>query len=357
VKLRFLRFITVIGLFLTIVSFNSVAQAEGKLDYLLGVGDSIRINVFQNPELTTETRVSVAGFVTYPLVGEVKVGGKSIQAAEQLIAQALIKGGYVKEPQVNIVLLQVRGNQVAVLGMVNRPGRYPLETSDIPLSHVVATAGGVSINAGNGMALLLGTRDGQPYKYEVDLASLFLGDNKAQDVLVGNGDVVYITPGNQVSIIGQVLRPGRFSLDSVKMRLVDALALAGGMIPTGSDSVVVTGIHDGQPFKKEFDVAGLFLSNETTEDMYVFANDQIYVHRAPVYYIYGEVQRPSSYRVERNMTVVQALAQGGGPTVRGTQRNIKLMRRNDAGVVEKVVPKLTDLIKANDVLYVEESLF
>lgn len=57
------------------------------------------------------------------------------------------------------------------------------------------------------------------------------------------------------------------------------------------------------------------------------------------------------------MTVVQALAQGGGPTVRGTQRNIKLMRRNDAGVIEKVVPKLTDLIKANDVLYVEESLF
>ncbi|MDI1360981.1 SLBB domain-containing protein [Methylotenera sp.] len=356
-KLRFLRFITLIGLFLTIMSFSNLARADGKPDYLLGVGDSIRISVFQNPELMTETRVSGTGLVTYPLIGEVKVGGKSIQAAEQLIAQALIKGGYVKEPQVNIVLLLVRGNQVAVLGMVNRPGRYPLETSDIPLSHVVATAGGVSINAGNGMALLLGTRDGQPYKYEVDLATLFLGDKKAQDILVSNGDVIYITPGNQVSIIGQVLRPGRFSLDGVKMRLVDALALAGGMIPTASDSVVVTGMHDGQPFKKEFDVAGLFLSSETTEDMYVFANDQIYVHRAPVYYIYGEVQRPSSYRVERDMTVVQALAQGGGPTVRGTQRNIKLMRRNDAGVVEKVVPKLTDLIKANDVLYVEESLF
>ena len=339
------------------MSFNNIAQADGKQDYLLGAGDSIRINVFQNPELTTETRVSGTGLVTYPLIGEVNVGGKSIQTAEQLIAQALIKGGYVKEPQVNIVLLQVRGNQVAVLGMVNRPGRFPLETSNIPLSHVLANAGGISNNAGNGRALLLGLREGQPYKYEVDLATLFLGDKKAEDVLVSNGDVIYVTPGNQVSIIGQVMRPGRFSLDGVKMRLVDALAMAGGMIPSASDSVVVTGVHDGQQFKKEFDVAGLFLSNETTEDMYVVANDQIYVHRAPVYYIYGEVQRPSSYRVERNMTVVQALAQGGGPTVRGTQRNIKLMRRNDAGVVEKVVPKLTDLIKANDVLYVEESLF
>ncbi len=339
------------------MSVNNIAKAEGKQDYLLGAGDSIRINVFQNPELTTETRVSGTGLVTYPLIGEVNVGGKSIQTAEQLIAQALIKGGYVKEPQVNIVLLQVRGNQVAVLGMVNRPGRFPLETSNIPLSHVLANAGGISANAGNGRALLLGFRDGQPYKYEVDLASLFLGDIKSEDVLVSNGDVIYVTPGNQVSIIGQVIRPGRFSLDGVKMRLVDALAMAGGMVPSASDSVVVTGVRDGHPFKKEFDVAGLFLSNESTEDIYVVANDQIYVHRAPVYYIYGEVQRPSSYRVERNMTVVQALAQGGGPTVRGTQRNIKLMRRNDAGVIEKVVPKLTDLIKANDVLYVEESLF
>jgi polysaccharide biosynthesis/export protein len=287
----------------------------------------------------------------------VNVGGKSIQAAEQLIAQALIKGGYVKEPQVNIVLLQVRGNEVAVLGLVNRPGRFPLETPNIPLSYVLAGAGGILPTAGNGRVLLLGLREGQPYKYEADIATLFLGDKKVEDILVSNGDVIYITPGNQVSIIGQVLRPGRFPLDGVKMRLIDALALAGGMIPSASDSVVVSGVHDGQSFKKEFDVAGLFLSNETTEDMYVVANDQIYVHRAPVYYIYGEVQRPSSYRVERNMTVVQALAQGGGPTVRGTQRNIKLIRQNDAGVIEKVVPKLTDLIKANDVLYVEESLF
>lgn len=160
------------------MSVNNIAKAEGKQDYLLGAGDSIRINVFQNPELTTETRVSGTGLVTYPLIGEVNVGGKSIQTAEQLIAQALIKGGYVKEPQVNIVLLQVRGNQVAVLGMVNRPGRFPLETSNIPLSHVLANAGGVTLNAGNGMAVLSGMRDGLPYKYEVDLASLFLGDKK-----------------------------------------------------------------------------------------------------------------------------------------------------------------------------------
>ena len=356
-KSIFIKFIAVLGFLVAMTSLTGFANAAGKQDYQLGAGDSVKINVFQNPELTTETQVSGDGQLTFPLVGEVNVGGKSIHAAEQLISRALIKGGYVKEPQVNIVLLQVRGNQVAVLGMVNRPGRYTLETSDITLSQIVATAGGVTFSAGNGKAELIGLRDGKPYRHEADLAQLIFADKQGQDVSVSNGDVIYITPGNQVSIIGQVVRPGRFALDGVKMKVVDALALAGGMIPGASDSVVVTGMRDGAPYKKEVDVAGLFVSNEAADDIYVVANDQVYVHRAPVFYIYGEVQRPSSYRLERNMTVVQALAQGGGPTVRGTQRNIKLMRRNESGAVEKIEPNLTDLVQANDVLYVEESLF
>jgi polysaccharide export outer membrane protein len=57
------------------------------------------------------------------------------------------------------------------------------------------------------------------------------------------------------------------------------------------------------------------------------------------------------------MTVIQALAQGGGPTARGTQRNIQLHRRNEKGVVEKLSPELTDTVQQDDVLYVQESLF
>lgn len=351
------KFFALISFCVMPMFFSHMAAADEKVDYLLGAGDSIRVNVFQNPDMTTETRVSESGTITYPLIGEIKVGGKTIQAAEQIIAKALMSGGFVKHPQVNIILLQVRGNQVAVLGLVNRPGRYSLETFNTHLSEILATAGGVAPIAGNGTAVLAGTRNGQPYKYEVDVASLFLSDKKGQDIVVNNGDVIYITPGNQISIIGQVLRPGRFALESGKMNLVDALALSGGMIPTASDSVVITGVRDGKPFKQEVDVAGLFLSKDKAAEVTVVAGDQIYVHRAPVYYIYGEVQRASSYRVERNMTVVQALAQGGGPTVRGTQRSIKLYRRNDSGTIEKTTPKLTDPIKADDVLFVEESLF
>ena len=91
--------------------------------------------------------------------------------------------------------------------------------------------------------------------------------------------------------------------------------------------------------------------------MNLVGGEIVYVPRAPIFYIYGEAQRPGSYRIEREMTVMQALAQGGGPTIRGTERGIQLHRRNAGGEVEILKPKLTDLIMQDDVLYIKESLF
>lgn len=250
--------------------FSQLAVAADA-DYLLGAGDSIRINVFQNLDLTLETRVSESGTISYPLVGNVKVGGSTIEVAERSIAKALEDGGFVKAPQVNIMLLLTRGNQISIIGQVNRPGRYALE------GH--------------------------------------------------------------------------------KMNIVDALALAGGAINTGSDTVILSGVREDGVYRTEVDLAALFMSEKKHEDTLVMAGDQLYVHRAPVFYIYGEAQRPSAYRVERNMTMMQALALGGGPTIRGTQRSMKLNRRNADGVVVQTAPKLTELIKPDDVIYVEESLF
>ena len=94
-------------------------QAEAQADYPLSAGDAIRVQVFQNPDLTIETRVSESGSITYPLIGAVELGGLSIAAAEKKIADALQKGGFIRQPQVNIVLVQIRGNQVSVLGQVS----------------------------------------------------------------------------------------------------------------------------------------------------------------------------------------------------------------------------------------------
>ena len=82
--------------------------APNGAEYRLGPGDAIRVQVFQNPDLSVEARVSEAGAISYPLVGSVQVGGLSLGEAERRIADALRQGRYLKSPQVNINLLQVR---------------------------------------------------------------------------------------------------------------------------------------------------------------------------------------------------------------------------------------------------------
>jgi polysaccharide export outer membrane protein len=247
-------------------------QAQGaQPEYRLGPGDNIRISVFQNPDLTVETRVTENGTISFPLIGTVRVGGLTIPAAEQAIATALREGNFIRQPQVNIVLLKNLGNQVSVLGQVGRPGRYPLETFNI--------------------------------------------------------------------------------------RLSEMLAIAGGIAPTGADIAIVTGTRDGKALRKEIDVPRMFLENRLEDDIVVAGGDVIYVHRQPLFYIYGEVQRPGSYRIERGMTVRHALAQGGGPTMRGTERGLRLYRRGGDGNVQVLNPDLGDPVLPDDVLYVRESLF
>jgi len=143
----------------------------------------------------------------------------------------------------------------------------------------------------------------------------------------------------------------------LNMHVTDMLATAGGAAGTGSDSIILVGTRDGKPFRKEIDISGLFLDTKRGDDVLVEGGDVIYVHRAPIFYIYGEVQRPGSYRVERNMTLMQALAEGGGPTLRGTQRNMKIFRRNADGKLNETSLDLTAPVNDDDVLYVRESLF
>jgi polysaccharide export outer membrane protein len=244
--------------------------AAGEAEYVLGPGDVIRITVYQNPDMTTEARVSEVGMITFPLIGSVKVGGHSLSETENIIASRLHQGNYVQHAQVNILPTQIRGSQAAVLGYVNRPGRYPLEMANVHVS--------------------------------------------------------------------------------------DLLAAAGGLAAGGADSILLTSKRDGRLIRKKIDIAALFIDG-TTLDERILPGDIIYVDKAPVFYIYGQVQRPGVFRLERNMSVMQGLAAGGGLTPRGTENGLRIHRRGSDGKTSNIEPKLDDVLEANDVIYVRESLF
>ena len=212
---------------------QAATAAPAANEYRLGSGDVIRINVYQNPDLTLETRVTETGLVSYPLLGSIRLGTLSVTAAEKLIADGLRNGNFVKQPQVTIVVLQVRGNQASVLGQVNRPGRYPLEVADMRLTDLLAMAGGTA-TSGADTVIVTGTRNGQPFRTEVDLPLLFAAGGKDKDVLILNGDAVWIDRQPIVYIYGEVQRPGPMRLER-SMTLMQSLATGGGLTQRGTE--------------------------------------------------------------------------------------------------------------------------
>jgi polysaccharide export outer membrane protein len=237
----------------------------------IGVGDMVRVTVFRNPELTTETRVSDQGTISFPLLGDVPVAGMTPSQVSKKIADKLSSGRYVVNPEVQVTMMQVNSRQVSVLGNVNKPGRYPI--------------------------------------------------------------------------------------DNVNARLTDFIAAAGGVAAPGSDLVTVVSVRDGKASKKDVDLSQMFVSGNIDANLDLQPGDTIYVHRAPMVYVYGEVQKAGAYRLEPHMTVMQAIAMGGGLTPRGTQRGLKIHRRGADGKIEAINARPTDEVRVDDVVYVDESLF
>lgn len=160
----------------------------------------------------------------------------------------------------------------------------------------------------------------------------------------------------RISVLGRVNRPGQFALEKIS-RVTDALALAGGIIVDGADTVTLVRTRDGKPEYREIDVLALFKSGGEASNILIQDGDIINVARQPMFYIYGEVQRPGAFRLEQNMSVVQALSLGGGVTARGTQKGLKILRRDGKGGLKQLDAELADSVQKDDVIYVKESLF
>src|SRR5688572_16366488 len=138
---RFVKWMMAAALVLT-VGWAGAAEVP------LGAGDVVKLSVYGSPDLSVETRVSEAGTITFPLLGQVQVGGLSVAAAEKKIGDLLEKGGYLKKAQVNMLVTTLASQQVSVLGYVNRPGRYAVEGRRKVLD-LLALAGGIHGEGGD----------------------------------------------------------------------------------------------------------------------------------------------------------------------------------------------------------------
>ena len=108
----------------TILAGLTQAGAKSE-DYRLGPGDLLKIVVFDHDEFSVDARVSQTGNITFPLVGQVPVAGLSTRDAELLLARDLIEGGFVKQPQISVLVSEYQSQKVSVMGQVDEGGPVP----------------------------------------------------------------------------------------------------------------------------------------------------------------------------------------------------------------------------------------
>jgi len=199
----------------------------------LGPGDTVRVTVFQNPDLATEATISANGTLAFPLLGEVKVAERTPIEVGQLIAERLRQRKFVLDPQVSVTLVTLRSRQVAVLGAVAKPGHYPLEGTQLRVTDLLALAGGVH-ETGADKVVVVTDRSGSPERMEIDVPAMYRSGNLEANIELVPGDTIFVPTAAVFYIYGAVQAPGVYPLEP-GTSVLRALALGGGLTARGTE--------------------------------------------------------------------------------------------------------------------------
>jgi len=161
-------------------------------DYKIQPSDVLNITVYQQPDLTTKTRVSADGYITFPLLGKVYCLDMPADVLALKLKEFLEKD-YLVNAQVSVFIEQYHPRQVTVLGEVVKPGRYDMPAEKkITLMDAIALAGGFTKDAALNNTTVLRTENGKEKVIRVRVKDITIKGQKADDVILEPGDIVNI---------------------------------------------------------------------------------------------------------------------------------------------------------------------
>ncbi len=276
-KVFFSSLVLLLGFALPALAFGQSAgqpTVQSVESLLLGPGDLITITVFDTPEMSQEVRVSDSGEVRLQLVGDVKIGGQTAAAAGKTIEDALISHNIMKAPQVTVKVKDFATQNVSVLGQVKNPGPYEITTPQTVLK-IVAMAGGLNDDADRKITI---QRHDQPdQKIEYYLANN-AGDAVKNSVMVNPGDTVIVPRAPVVYILGDVGRPGGYTIatNDSKLTMLQLISMAGSTNKTSKSNLkLIRKEPDGQ--QKEIPVQLAAIQKGKRPDIQLQQGDIVFV--------------------------------------------------------------------------------
>ncbi|MFH7242804.1 MAG: SLBB domain-containing protein [Spirulina sp.] len=366
--------------------------------YTLGPGDRLQVALFRLPQYSGEFEVQVDGTLSLPLVGNVSVQGLDLESASDRIAQRYSQ--YLRRPVVTVNLLARRPLVVAIAGEINRPGAYALRiegTSFPKLTQLLEAAGGITQSADLRQVEVRRQHQGRSQLFTANLWDLINTGNLNQDVVLRDGDSIYIpstlvpleeapilasatfsadlTRPITIAVVGEVFRPGAYTLRGGPTRtgdaglpggeggasvspvkVSDAIQIAGGIKPRANIRQVQVRrlTRSGREEVFSVDLWSLLQTGETRQNAILQEGDTVFIPTATAAItpeeatqvagasfspntirinVVGEVQRSGPVEVPPNSTLNQGILAAGGFNTRAQEDVVGLIRLNPDGSV------------------------
>ena len=240
---------------------------------VIGPGDEVEVTVYGAPDLSGHTRVSADGNISMPLIGYVRIAGLSSSEAQAAIETQLRQNNVVNDPQVSVYVKEYTSSGISVAGEVTRPGVYSA-LGPHRLFDILQTAGGLSEKASGSVTISHKGNEENPVTVEV---SKDPAEMVRSNVELHPGDTVFVAKAAMVYVLGEVIKPGAYILNSTgAVTVLQVVAAAGG--PTHSAAVGGTRMLRRTPSGlQELPVPLKALLRGKTADIPVSAEDILFV--------------------------------------------------------------------------------
>jgi len=308
----------------TLTGFEPVMTGPVPPDYVLGPGDSIRVQLFGNVNGVYEFEVTRDGILNLPELGPVTVAGLPFSEFRADLGKRVNE--MLVGTQVSVTMGQLRSIRVFVLGDVNRPGSYVVSGLGT-ISSALYRSGGIS-DIGSLRNVQL-KRNGQLIT-RLDLYDLLLKGDTSGDSRLQPGDVIFVPPvGGRVSVSGAVTRPALYEIAG-KTSVADVIALAGGLLPEAyPDGARIEHINS----QKERVVISIDAGNSEGGATPISGGDTLVIPEVlqdlnDSVLLAGHVQRPGPYQWHEGMRLTTLLP-SALDLVSGADTNYVLVRRED----------------------------
>jgi polysaccharide biosynthesis/export protein len=157
--------------------------------YLIQAGDTLQVTVWKETDLTGEVLVRSDGGLSFPLVGDVAAAGKTVEMLREEFTTRL--KNYIPDPVVTISTKKMDGNQIYVIGRVQRPGGYPF-VKPLDVMEALSLAGGGTPFASLNSIIILRRENGQQRTIPFHYSEVAHGKKLAQNIVLASGDTVVV---------------------------------------------------------------------------------------------------------------------------------------------------------------------